>query len=174
MKQTALLFAAALSLAACASSAPADPRIAETRANVSRERTEFDEYTRYQGPQLALSAPEGFALVRSWRENADDVPVHQLYLHISHPSQPREFLSASMVGGKALAVKNLDQGKRCKDGTTSEACPVYEDAAVMVKDSYLRKVARKDGLKIRFNAKRGEDVVVTVPAWYLQGYLDAF
>ena len=50
-------------LAACSSKAPADPRIAEIRAAVTAEKTQFDEYQRIQGPEHALKNENGFILI---------------------------------------------------------------------------------------------------------------
>lgn len=160
-------------MVSCASKAPTDPRIAETRSAVSQERTSFDEYTRYQGPKHPLSKMDGFTLIRSWRKELDDVPTHQLYVHVTSSDITKDFLSASMKGGKVIEIKTVDQGQTCQNPQSPQTCQNFEDIAVYIKDGYLKKMAINGGLQIRFNAKRGDDLVVTIPEWYLQGYLAA-
>ena len=163
----------ALVLASCASNEPPDPRIAETRAGVERERTAFDSHTRYQGPEQALGgSTDGFALMRSWREAPDRRAQHQLYVHVVSEGRGRDFLSANQPGGGKLALKQVDSGPAC-DAATSADCPVYEDVGVWISDKMLKNAIKSGSLQLRLNARRGGSVVVSLPAWYLEGYLQA-
>lgn len=165
---------ALLTLAACASSAPPDPRIAETRGAVEIEKTSFDKYQKFEGPKHRLSDDRGFALIRSWRDAPDSRATHQLYVHVTGQATEKEFLSANLPGGKSLEVKRIDTGPLCPDGSRAEGCPLFEAVGIYVSDGELRKAMRAGALRLRLNPKRGEPVIITLPDWYLTGYLDAF
>lgn len=161
-----------LVLASCASNEPPDPRISETRTAVERERTEFDSHTKYQGPKQALNNAQGFALMRSWKETPERRAQHQLYVHIESAGRERDFLSANQPGGEKIELKQVDSGSTCQADKTIK-CPVYEDVGVWISDKMLKKAIKSGSLQLRLNARRGGDVVVSLPAWYLEGYLQA-
>lgn len=163
-----LTIAAVLVVTACASKAPVDPRVSQVATGTTQERTSFDTFTKYQGPEQALPSEEGYALLRSWvyTEKRDQ---HQLYVRVLHSEREREFISASKPGGKQLKIKQIDSGPTCKQKQPN--CPIYEDIGIWLDEARLKKAAKENGLTLRLNAKRGDNVIVEIPAWYLKGYL---
>ncbi len=165
-------FAALMVLVAgCASKGPVDPRIAEVAAGVTKEKTSFDVYKKYQGPEHKIENFEGYTLIRSWQDPYSTKSEHQLYVHVIHDGREKVFLSASQPGGKLMDLKRIDSGRECADGQSGIDCPLYEDIGVWLDNDMLRQASKEQGIVLRMNAKRGEDVIVRVPAWYLKGYL---
>lgn len=167
-----ILCLSALVLANCATKNAPDPRIDQTKGEVARERTDFDSYTKYQGPEYALPTSKGFALLRSWKESANARPRHQLYVQVISENRPRGFLSASQSGGEKMPLKKIDNTTFCT-ATSNTTCPVYEDIGVWISNKMLRQAVKSGSLKLRLNAKRGGDVLVSLPDWYVEGYLQA-
>ena len=165
-----IVIMAACVLASCASKAPADPRVSQVTSGTSRTHSSFDQYTKFQGPEHALQGAKGYALFRSWAEDAR-WPRHQLYVHVIHDGRTKEFNSASLPGGEIMEIKPIDTGSTC--AVPAADCPNYEDIGIWIDAKELKKAAKAGGMTFRLNAKRGEAVVVEMPSWYLKGYLNA-
>ncbi|WP_306253805.1 hypothetical protein [Parvularcula sp. IMCC14364] len=173
MWKTAVALVSVVTLAACASGKPIDPRITEVTAGVTSEKTSFDVHRKFQGPAHELTGIDGYALVRSWQDADRPRAEHQLYVQVKHDGREKEFLSASEPGGKLVEIKSIDTGELCAETSSGENCIRHEDVGVWLKTADLKRAVRNGGLTIRLNAKRGDDVVVRLPSWYIKGYLAA-
>ncbi len=173
MRLALLSTALIMLMSACASKAPVDSRIAEVTSGVKAEQTSFDVYRKFQGPEHALDKFDGYTLIRSWRSPTGPKAEHQIYVHVVHDGREKVFLSASRPGGKLVDLKRIDSGRVCEDGSVRSECPMFEDIGIWLETSELKKAAKNNGIVLRVNAKRGDDVIVRIPPWYLKGYIEA-
>ncbi|MEM8985486.1 MAG: hypothetical protein AAGC95_02080 [Pseudomonadota bacterium] len=174
MTRIAALFVV-FTLAACASKPPEDPRIAEVAGGVERTKTEFDHFTRFEGPRHPIGGADGWMLIRSWYDVKTDRFTHQLYVRVNYEGEAREYQYADYPGGKPAEIKVLEQDLDCPTGATSSApCMWEEHVGLPVAHKELKRhVRRKESLRYRIVARKGAPVVIETPSYYLKGYLRA-
>jgi len=168
--------AIAAGLASCATPEPVDPRVAATAANTEVETSEFDVNKRFVGPKITVPrAANSWALMRSWTDKRGKPIVHQVYVHVAYTGPAREYGSASYAGGETADFAPIDAGDDCGlRAAPQEICPRFEDVRVNLDPKTLKRELAKDGgLRFRLNAKRGDGLIIEVPAYYVEGYFDA-
>ncbi len=165
--------AIAATLAACATPEPVDPRVEATARNTSTEQSEFDVNRRFIGPKITVPGQSNsWALVRSWTDKRGRPVVHQVYVHVAYTGPAREYGSASYEGGDLADFAVIDAGDDCGlRASPQEVCPRFEAVRVNIEPEALERLTKDDGrLRFRLNPKRGDGLVVEVPAYYLEGY----
>ena len=158
--------------AGCASNAPEDPKVAEVRSQVDADKTEFDSHLRIEGPRHERPDQGYWAMMRSWLDENKLEYTHQLYVKVSYTGAQRDYRSANYPGGRFEEIKVIDRVTLNCDGAGLHSCERAEHVGLFVTEKQIKRALKAGGLRLRINAKRGDALVVSLPGYYLEGYLD--
>ncbi len=141
--------------------------------------SEFDPATTFLGPQLQASikgmgGTAAYARFRSYQLKQSDAVKHQLYIDLYYSGKrPRFFESASFPGGTTIDVDVLSQERlRCHKNKTLWPCDFHEVLAISLSGQFLQRHSQS-GFRTRLNAHTGDQVIVTIPAHFVSGQLEA-
>lgn len=174
MRAGVLTVIAATLATACASNAPLPPPVAQVREQVAVQKTDFDTHTRFVGPGQQDDAAEYEVLLRSWLDTGGDDYVHQIYIKLFYVGAERGYRSVNFPGGELADSKVIDRMSDCTGlGGSRSICSHEEHIGAFVDHKTLKKAAKRNGLRLRVNARSGHETYVRLDPNYIQGYLAA-
>ena len=142
----------------------------EVAAAVTISDTEFDPRIKYVGPAAGSPLAQSVRL-RGWRSRASGQLSHQLYVNIYYfRSGWRFYRSVNFAGGSYGEFVLIDRD--VSGCSTYGNCGFNETFGVALDDAFLR-AHRASGFTVRANARNGHQDLITVPASYVDGYLQA-
>jgi len=177
MKRWWLALSVSACLAGCAgysesySLAPAPAPVASP-SQVVMKQSEFDASPTFFGRPMVASTPDGFPQ-RRWVqlvETGDRAQSNQKEVVLAnfwYLGDWAYFTSANYEGGKFQRLDDVDR----KVGDCHNGCDFTEKTMLFLPKEYLEHHA-KTGFSLRYNTQRHGSVVVSIPAYEVQGFLD--
>jgi len=175
-----VIWALALSpLASCVTPQPQPtPSLQTSNEPVTVEDSNFEKSVTFKGPQVYIEhqlGPWKFSpivrdlfFLRSYLLKETGEVRHQLYVRISYGEDWRFVYGANDSEAQSLEFIQID---RDPWGCSRSGCNHTEDFAAIIPDSALRD-SRK-GYSVKFYAKNGKDIILTVTEHQITAQLDA-
>lgn len=150
--------------------------VEEIRNATKVEKTSFDSHTKLSGKKGSLNVFGEVSLswfLRSWVAEGSK-PEHQLYVDIRYSTSDnwRFYDRAQSTDAQSVKVTKIDSDVSCRASSYGVSCTYYETVGINLTHDFLLS-KKNSGFTIRLLAKKGNMVIINVPANYTQGYVQS-
>jgi hypothetical protein len=152
-----------LALVGCGNLSGASPPGARSVDEVTRTVEQDGRFIQLVGPRRQHGSPflgvpgTNFYALRSWIDTRSGAVVHQLYVEDSYFGGKREWNAAHDAAGAELRLVPIS----LNDISCDNNCSYAEEFGAELPEALLR--ASPQGLTVRFAAKSGAKLTITVP-----------
>ncbi len=140
--------------------------VQEIELRMTKERDSFDKTMSYSSPFIHGKSADYYFRGFTISNDRSNTVYHQLIFSIDYYGKWR-FYKHARDSKKTFKVTVIDREvTSCSGGS----CGNSETLGVTLTTKYLK--ANRKGFKIRLSGKRGADIYATLPANYIQAYLN--